>query len=228
MAIFEAVLRQSVVGQAVINRFNYVSSGSEGSALPSFALAIKLGITLTAGEFETGSILRYLQFMTSLDLKFLSMQVRNIYDPSDFWEVIFTAGTEGEDTGRVSAPFLAFGAVSNQTRLDIGKGHKRFSGVAEEMIDPGGVLNSTALTNLNSLTDHMGDILTYTDDGASLAFAPTVVAKQKYLSHTSPDRYSYKYYATETLQLEHIASPVEWSSMGFIRSQVSRQYNRGA
>lgn len=228
MAIFEVVLRQTVVGQAAINRWNYISSGGVGAALPSFALAEAFGIELTAGEFPADTVLRGLQFLQTTDVKFNSLQVRNVYDPTDFWEAIFPAGTEGEATPRVSAPFLAYGWVSNQTRLDISKGHKRVTGVTEDNIDPGGGITSGCLTVMNGIGGSMSEILTYAEDGASLAFAPSIMGKEKYLSHTSPDRYSYRYYATEAAQLAHAASPVVWSAMDVVRSQVSRQYNHGS
>jgi len=227
MGLYEFVVRSTYFGQNCINRWNYLSSGSAGSALPSFALAQAMGAAITAGEFVDDSVLGQWQDLVHSGVTFVSLQAKNVYDPTDFYEVFFPSGVVGIQTGDGMAPFNAFGFVSNQVRLDIAKGHKRFAGVAESLVDSGGAIHSASLVGFNNWATEMSNILPYTEDGASLNFAPTVVSKEKYESNPVKHLFSYRYYATEAEQLDHVASPVTWGVMLDVRSQVSRQYGRG-
>lgn len=229
MGLYEVVLRGSYFGQTCINRWNYLSSGTPGTALPAFGLAEKFGITLTSDLFETGSILRNLQGNISVGYKFVSLQVKNIYDPADFYEAFFPGTVEGEvDASDGLAPFNAVGFVSTQVTLAIAKGHKRFAGLTEGQVDTGGVLSTAAQTAFDALATAMSVVLSYTGSGAALAFAPTVVGKEKYESNPVKHLFSYRFYPTEAVQLEHIASPVVWGLMIDARSQTSRQYGSGS
>lgn len=228
MGLYEVVLRQSYFGQEVLNRWNYVSSGGSGTASPSFGLTWALGFRPVGATFPADTVAGEMQSDLSTALIFSGVQVRNVYDPTDFFEQFWAVtvhGAEGSDPG---SPVLAAGFVSSQTRLDVRKGHKRLAGVPESYMDAGGVLSTTGLSNLSVVAARMTDILTYTDSGASLAFAPAVVAKERYESHVDPVRHSYKYYADPVVQAEHTASPVVWTLEGTVRTQVSRQYSRGS
>lgn len=227
MGLYEVVLRQTYFTSAVINRWNYLSSGGAGSALPAFGLMNALGFLPTAATFPAGTLAGEMQSDLSLSLIFVSAQIRNVYDPRDFFEQFWAATVHGNEGSDPSAPFVAAGFVSTQTTLAISKGHKRLAGVPESYTDAGGILSSSGLSNLSVVAERMSDIVTYAEDGASLAFAPTIVGKEKYESHADPVRFSYRYFPTEAEQLAHVASPVVWSVDGEVRSQVSRQYGRG-
>lgn len=228
MPLYEVVLRGSYFGQQTVNRWNYVSSGGSGAALPSFGLAVGFGVPPVSDLFTTTSILRLLQGNISDNFVFESLQVKNVYDPTDFYEAFFAPSVKGEiDSSDGLSPINAVGFVSTQTTLAVRKGHKRFAGVTENNVGDGGVLTSGAITAFSDLSTAMSALLAYTADGATLQFAPAVVSKESYVSHTDPVRHSSRYYADEATQLEHTAWPVVWSLTDTVRSQVSRQYGRG-
>jgi hypothetical protein len=151
---------------------------------------------------------------------------RNVYDPTDFIDLPFNPTVAGLGVGEVLSPINAFGLRSNRTRLDIGRGYKRFAGVPESSSATKGDIAAGALTALNALAALHGDILTYTDGALTDSFTPVVVKKLKYT--TPSGRTAYKYYPTEAEQLTKLAVGVVWESYTNVRSQVSRQYGRGA
>jgi hypothetical protein len=110
--------------------------------------------------------------------------------------------------------------------LDIGRGYKRFAGVSETASGGGGILESATLTALNSLATLMGDVITYTDGSLTDSFTPVIVKKFKLVRAGRKD--VYKYYEDEAEQMANLAVGVVWESYNTVRSQVSRQYGRGA
>lgn len=227
MGLYELVLRSNFFAQNCINRWNYVSAGTPGTSHPSFGLAVSFGAVDTAGLFPGGTVLGNLQAILSAAVHFTSIQVKNIYDPTDFYEVFFPDDPVGGQAGDAGSPFQAYGFVSNQVSLAIAKGHKRFVGVTEGIVASGGAIRPESLGGFTSQATLMSAILAYGADGAALTFSPAIASKEKYESNPVKHLFSYRYYATEAAQLAHTAFPVTWGVMIDIRSQVSRQYGRG-
>jgi len=227
MSLYEVVVRGSLFSQRVINRFNYVGAGDIGTSLPSFGLLVKMGFLLDAGVFPAGTLAANWAGNVSSSFEFLAVQAKNIYDPTDFYEVLYAPVILGDETGDAMPPYVAYGFTSNQVTLAVRKGHKRLAGVTEGDGGADGIIGSGFMVNLASIATEMSRVLIYTDDDAALSFSPAVVSKEKYLSHTAPDRYSYRYYADEAVQATHTASPVVFSAINVLRSQVSRQYGSG-
>lgn len=229
MAILEAILTSQYQGQLVINRWHYVSSGDSGPVTDSFALLSAIGGIAPSGSpayFESGTMLQGVQNVCSLALKFVSCYVRNLYDPTDFVESAFNTTTSGNFSGTASSPTLAYGFTSGRIRTDIRRGTKRFSGVVSEALNPGGVLAGGITTPLVVLASRMSATLTYTSGGASLSLAPAVLGFEEYT--TPRGNRAYRKYSTEAAQLAHAALNPVYSVMPNVRTQVSRQYSRGA
>lgn len=224
MPIYEVVMRGSFFTRPTVNRWNYVASGSGGTANPSFGLLTAMGGIDTAGAFPEGTILGNLQDIISAAFHFVSMQVKNVYDPTDFYEAIYTDDPVGVQTGDALSPINAYGFVSTQTRLDVAKGHKRFAGCTEASVDSGGSIKTADLAGFTTQAELMGAVLSYTESGAALAFSPAIVSKEKITLPTTPPKIVYRYYEDADEQLEHTATPVAWAVMSKVRSQVSRQY----
>lgn len=228
MALYEATLQSRYYDQQVINRWNYLGSGSGVGISGSAALASAMGFVPTAGSFTASTIAGALQAVVSNQLTFVSLLVRALYDdPTDFYDQTFPTGVVGGTTGSdSSSPVLAYGLRTNRTRSDIDRGTKRFAGVVDAAVTAGGEIDSAVLTALQAVADYMSDVLPYTGGGSTFSFAPIVV--QKFMYTTPPAKKAYRYYEDEADQLEHIMQNVIWTPYDRVRSQTSRQYGHGA
>ena len=228
MALYEATLQSRYFDQLVINRWNYLGSGSGVGISGAAALAAAMGFVPTAGSFPVSTLAANIHAVLSDELTFVSILARALYDdPSDFYDQTFPTGVNGNQGGDDSStPVLAYGFRTNRTRSDIDRGTKRFAGVVDAAVTDGGVVDASVLTALQAIADSMSDTLAYTTGGSSLSFAPIVV--QKFMYTTPPAKKAYRYYETEAEQLEHIMENVTWTPYDRIRSQTSRQYGHGA
>jgi len=228
MALYECTVQGRYFEQQIINRWNYLGSGSGVGITGAAALAAAMGFVPTAGLFPSGTLADAWQGLVVEEYTFVSILVRALYDnPLDFYDQAFPSGVVGGNTsGDAASPVLAYGFRTNRTRSDIDRGTKRLVGVSEGAIGNGGVIESSALTAMDAVAELMTDTLPYTTGGSSFSFSPIVV--QKFMYTTPPAKKAYKYYEDEADQLEHIAQNVEWSSYDRVRSQTSRQYGHGA
>lgn len=226
--IYEVTLFGTYYGQQVINRWNYVSTGTVGTTNGSYGLLKAMGMLLIAGAPGTGTILEAMRplAVTAMTWQRAIARAASDYDPLDFYEAVYSPSLAGTDTGEGSSPTQAIGFKSNILRTDIRRGYKRFSGVGEGKVSSGGVLVPGAITEVATLATRMSETLTSTDGGGSLSFTPAIVSKEEYAP--SLGRVAYRYYATLEEQMEHTAVGVVWQGYDTIRTQTSRQYGRGA
>ena len=210
----------------VINAWNYRGDVNGVSGGDAAALVKAMGFDPTGGTFPADTLGDKLQALVSNTVQWQSVLCRNVYDPTDFIDLPFVPIATGDGTGEVLSPINAFGLKSNRVRLDIGRGYKRFPGVLESQVGTMGDLTSGAITALTAVADKMGEIITYTDGTLTDTFTPVIVGKEKYT--TPRGKTAYKYYATLTEQLTHLAVGVTWSLYSQVRSQVSRQVGKGS
>jgi hypothetical protein len=210
----------------IVNRWNYRGDVNAVAGGDAAALAKAMGFVPVAGVFPVGTIGAALAAVSSVVVSWRQVLSRNVYDPTDFIDLPFVPAAPGTAPGEVLSPINAYGFRSNRTRLDIGRGYKRFSGVPESAVDSLGLVSSGAMLLLNDIAGFMGDVLTFTDGTLTDSFTPVVVKKLKYT--TGSGKTAYKYYATEAEQLTKLAVGVVWEAYAEVRSQVSRQYRRGA
>lgn len=228
MAIYEVLLYQSYFGQRTVTRFNYVSSGSAGSALPSFALVKSMGFApadIVSGGFPANTLARSIQQLQSSAAQFVGVYAKNLYSETDFYEAAFPAGTVGSQPGVGMSPAVAYGFVSNRTNLGVRRATRRLTGVIEEAVGAGGMIESVTIGTLLAVAARFEQQLSYTLEDASLSFVPAVLSRLKY--PTSGGRFAYKPYPTEQEQLAHTAQGVTWGIYRSVRTQTSRQYGRG-
>jgi len=229
MAILEGILTCSLADQITINRFHYLGAGDSGPVTPSFCLLSALGFiapTSPAVLFGAGTFALSLQDNVTSRLAFRSFYVRNLYDVTDFVEQAYPATIVGTKTTDSMSPAMAIGLKGSRVRTDIKRASKRFAGVLENLTDNVGVLNETGLAVGSAWADKLSDVLTYSVGGASYTLTPAVLGLQEYT--TSKGNRAYRPYATEAAQLDHIATGWEYTVMPQVRTQVSRQYGRGA
>lgn len=230
MPIMEVVVEGRYFNQQTIARWNYLSSGTPAAVSFSFAGASALGLVLGAGDtdFPVDSMARAWQDLVTGEFQFVQMQVRDVYNPVDFYASPFPSGVDGNrsEAGGVS-PATAFGFRSSRTRLDIRRGFKRFAGVVDSAIGNGGVIESADVARMNTLATAMSATAEYDDEGQTISFAPIIVSKEKYMPPDST-KYAYRYYATEAEQMNRIMTGIIWSGYAQTRTQTSRQYQRGS
>lgn len=228
MPLYEVVLEQQYAGQQCINRWNYVGTGTPSAVTPSFGLISALGFLALATTLLDGTVGGELQSLQNQGVVFVQATARAVYIDADFYGNGFLANTHGAiGTGETGlSPLDAFGFKSSRVVQSIGRGYKRFAGVDEGDVASFGNMLSIATTQMALLATAMGETLTYDDDGNTLTYTPCIAQKEKYT--TPSGKSAYKYYATETLQAAHLAQGISWEGYPQSRSQVSRQYGRGA
>lgn len=229
MGIYEVVLTQSYFNQLVVNRFHYVGSGTPAAVQPSFGLLYATGwlaSRLSGGSFVGSTLAGQVQAAQTADVFTMSAYARNLYSVSDFYEAPFPTPPQGTKGGESTSPTQAYGLFGSRVRTDIRRGQKRFVGVSESMVSPGGLLNAEILAVLNNVAAEMGRTITYDDEGNTLTYTPCVLGLEEYT--TPAGNRAYRPYATESAQLDHVAQGGVWSPYTTVRTQVSRQYGRGA
>jgi hypothetical protein len=229
MAILELVVNQSYAGQLVINRFHFVSSGTPAAVSLSYGLIAATGFLDTSevgNVFTPDTLANYMQQMAVTGLQYVSAYARNLYDPVDFYERPYVDPTYGVLTGTPTSPAMAYGIQSNRVRTDIRRGSKRFSGVREESLDAGGYLNAGLIGVLSGICDLLNAPISYDDEGATLSYRSSVLSFKEYT--TPRGKKAYEKWPTESAQLARSAIGVTWAPQNAIRTQVSRQYGRGA
>lgn len=228
MAVYVATLRETFVGQECINRFGYVSTVEPTGITGSFGLAKHMGaFDLTDGAFADGTLLRAIQLIQGADVQFNELQVMNLYDPADFTTVPWPTGVVGADAeSPYMSPFVSVGLHSNRVTRAIRQGTRRFTGVPVVQVGEEGALVPTYLALVQDVADEMSSVLNPLNAFSEGVYTPSVLS---YKSYTTPKgNKAYKPWPTEAEQLGHAALGVTWSPYPQVRSQVSRQYGRGA
>lgn len=228
--LYEVTLQGRYFNQQVINRWNYLSTGTPAVVTGAFGLAYAFGAIPDGLPplFPSDSILAAIRQMTTSTMIWTSLTVRaaSDYAPTDFYEAPFGTGLTGNQPAQGESPTVAFGFRTNIVRTDIRRATKRFAGVGEDVVDAGGVITAGGLGNMTDLAEKMSAVLSYDDEGSVISYAPCVVSKELY--HPEPGKNAYRYYPTLSEQLEHVALGIVWSPYTTTRTQTSRQYGRGA
>lgn len=221
--LFEVLVRQTYFGKNPLNRFHFISSGVPASVSLSFALTKALGMIQVTGDYPAGLFFDTWLSVISDELTFREVQVAALYDVEDFYVTPFPIPNTGAQTGEAVSPMTAYGIRCSRVRTDIAGGSKRFAGVTEPNVGAGGIVEPGLISGLQQLCDILSDPLTYDDEGTTLTFNSVVLGFEKYVTPKGND--AYKKYATEALQLNHVAQGGAWSPMATVRSQTSRQYD---
>lgn len=228
MPLYEVVLEERYFNQQVINRWNYLGSGTPAAVTGSFALLSALGMIGLTTTLTSGTVAGQIQGIQNAAALFVQATARAIYIDEDFYGNPFVANTIGGvgGLGDPMSPVAAFGFRSNRVKQSIGRGYKRFVGMSEGDLDSGGVLAAGAVTRANLLKTAMNATVTYDDEGNTLTFTPCIAQKELYV--TDSGKNAYKYFATEAEQAPHLAVGINWELYTVQRTQNTRQYGRGS
>jgi len=227
MAFYRVTLRQEYFGQQCINEWSYFSPDTLGATPSSLELLTLMGF-IPEGDplaFPADTIAAALAVVQSDNVQYLSVEARELYSLTDFYEAAYSPPLTGENTGGDSmSPFVAYGSFSNRVRTDIRRAFKRFVGVMEADVAAGGELTSGSVTENTTLADAMSEILA----GATAVYSPAVFSLLKEpIPDTDPVRYRYVKYPDPADQDEHTARGISFAPYTVVRSQTSRQYGRG-
>lgn len=226
--LMEITLNTSYFNQKCVNRWNYVASGTPAAVTLSFALVSIMGFLPTTTDLANDTVGGSIQQLLVSNVIFNSVIARAIYIDDDFYDSPFLAATVGSNVGggEGMSPLDAYGFFSSRVKQSIGRGYKRFPGIAEGSVGAGGIITGGTLTVMGLVAGFMSDTLVYDDEGESLTFVPAIVQKEKYVV-TESGKDAYRYYAAQATQLTHTAQGINWTPYENVRSQVSRQYGRG-
>lgn len=222
---YELTLFSTYIAQRCVNVFNFVLTGTPAAVTGSFGLAHAFGAIASVGLFPEGSLFNTLREVTSSSVIFNQVRIKNPYDVTDFYSVPFAGTVTGEKSGESLSPAIALSLYSNQVRLDIQAGQKRFVGVPEADTQAGGILTSGALTAANVLAGIMSAPLTYDDEGNTLTY--TLVVAKKYSDLEAEPPVINSYFPTLATQMDNVASGILWTARTYVSTQVTRQYGRG-
>lgn len=220
--IYEITLNQSYFGQRCVNRWNYITPSTGGGVESAVQLANLFGADNASAIPVASTILAGLRAIQAGGVGTDSVFVRAVYDTTDFYEVLYPTPYMGTATGEGQSPVLSYAARTSREDLAIRRGYKRFVGVTEGTIGPGGVLTAPTLTALDTVCTRMEEILSV---GAS-DFIPAILKKEAYT--TPSGRTAYRYFDTEDEQRANLYTIGNWSGYTTVRTQISRQYGRGA
>jgi len=229
--LLELVLQSTYAQQSIINRFNYLATGTPDEDNAAAALVQAFGCIWDTSAYPAGLPFADILLLQNVDVVYQFASCRDVYSDLDFIEVPFVNPAVGQDStsDEATAPYVAYGLRTNRIRTDIRRGTKRFVGVTEDRVTPGGVLAAGSAAIWDDLSALMSDVLEYDDEGNILTFSPCVVKKMEYVPNPdNPTKTAYKYYPTLAAQLPNIAVGVTWEIYNTTRSQVSRQRGRGA
>lgn len=225
-SLFEVVLAQRFDGQQVINRFNYLGSGSPASVTMSFALVSAMGFIPDLGVYPAG-IFSSMRDMQSADLTYDEVVAKDIYSVTDFYTLPYTAlGGNVSNASGNEPPFVCYSFSTTRVRSDIRRGQRRIAGLVEGSVDSFGMVSAGNIALGATLSEKMSEVLTYDDSGTTLTFIPVVVGKEKYTAPSGND--AYRYYSTFAAQEAHLAQGFEWFLQEQISTQNSRKRGRGS
>lgn len=231
---FEVTILGQKGGQLIVNRLNFTSNNETIETANAVGLLQALGYDTEGGDHPSAT-----SFLTQfLDAQTVSYQideivVRNLWSVTDFITQP-VSGTDWQGTIAVGAGdglqmFIASKLRTNRVRTDIRRGTLSLTGGTEEQTEGADVWTSGYMTLLQEVAAALNAGPTFTSGGASTQFLPSVFKKERYVVPDSdPVRFAYRYYTDFALFQANIASPVTWSAVERVTSQVSRKIGRGA
>ncbi len=220
--------------QLVVNRLNFTTNNETVETANAVGLLTALGYdSVDPSGPSADSTLEALLNAQTVGYSIDEIIVRNLWSVTDFITQPVTgvawSGTIAVAAGDATPTFIASKLRTNRVRTDIRRGTLALTGGTEEQIEGADVWSSGYMSLLNMVATRLNAGPTYTSGGASTIFQPSVFKKEDYVVPGSdPVRKAYRYYTDFTLFQANIASPVTWSGVERVTSQVSRKIGRGA
>lgn len=157
--LYQVTITHTYFGQSCQNKFWY---------------QFTTGFSHSAENLATGfinTVLGILGTIRSDDITADILDVKNMGDGSDFYQVLTTAGA-GDDIGTPQSPQDAWAFTLATANWLVGKGGKRFVGVTESQLDMGGVADSATEALLEAVADVLDSPFTVTGN----IYRPVIVS----------------------------------------------------
>lgn len=231
---FEVTVLGQKNGQLVVNRLNFTSNNETVETANAVGLLTAIGYLASDPAVpDENSVLDAMLQAQTTGYQIDEIVVRNLWSVTDFiTQPVSGAGWQGAiavGAGDGLQTFIAAKLRTNRVRTDIRRGTLSLTGGTEEQTEGADVWTAGYLALLNGVAVALNLGPTYTSGGASTQFLPSVFKKERYVVPDSdPVRFAYRYYTDFALFQANIASPVTWSAVERITSQVSRKIGRGA
>lgn len=231
---FEVTILGQRASQLVVNRLNFTSNNETVETANAVGLLQALGYDpVDPSEPGMTSVLKAFLNAQTTAYQIDEIIVRNLWSVTDFiTQPVSGVGWQGGITvgsGDALPTFVAAKLRTNRVRTDIRRGTLSITGGTEEQVEGADVWNSAYLALLDTFVTRLNAGPTYTSGGASTQFLSSVFKKERYVVPDSdPVRFAYRYYTDFALFQANIASPVTWSAVERVSSQVSRKIGRGA
>jgi hypothetical protein len=220
-------VEQRTFGQMCLNTFDFAETTPEPLTGASFALATAFGLIPVAAAYPAATPFRLWRDLIDNSVEYIRFTIRTLYSVTDFYEAGFLPSTFGlvATANEAMSPTLAYGITSNRVRTDVRRGSKRFAGVTETAVGDGGTVVPSALANWQLFCNSISVPITATVAGQAYSFSSSVLPKQ-----TPGDNVGQvgEFWPTYSAQLAKSAIGLAWTPQQYIRTQVSRQYGRGA
>lgn len=231
MAVMEVALLARIDGEQVINRWNYIASGTPAAVSRSFALFAALGGLYTDSPVDPGypedKLLWLLANSLHNSVVFEQISIMDVHSDTDFYESPFVQELKGGRGGDSLPPYDAISYRTNKIKKSVGRGFKRFAGINEGDQNLGRLGGGYIEAYAKPLAEEMSKTLSYDDEGNVVEFRPAVCSKNKIAVPDKPGKFQYKYWPTAAQQEEHSAIGVVWAVQPNITTQVSRKRGRG-
>lgn len=231
---FEATILGQRQGQLVVNRLNFTSNNETVETANANGMLQALGYQPgTVVEPAEESFLAAFLAAQTTAYQIDEILVRNLWSVTDFiTQPVSGGGWQGTITvaaGDALPTFVAAKLRTNRVRTDVRRGTLALTGGTEEQVEGLDVWTSGYMTLLSAVATALNTPPTFTSGGASTQFLPSIFKKERYVVPDSdPVRFAYRYYTDFALFQANIASPVTWSAVERVTSQVSRKIGRGA
>lgn len=168
-SVYLITMFSTLRSQQCVNTFTYEQTAA---GTPDMNYAVNLAQAFETSVLAVDSPLRQAQF--SVNNLITGLRVQNLFDPTDYTEVLYSPVLAGTGGGDYFSPFISVSFRTQWLGGVVRRGFKRFQGVLET-VSTNGTLTPAAITQLEPLGDKLSEVVAHL--GAE--FSPCVVKRIK-------------------------------------------------
>jgi len=188
---FELVVEGTCLGKNIRNVYYYLQTN--GAAVAA---------AIVAQEF-INTPLQAIRTITTTDMVWSKVSVKNLDDPEDFTETIISPAQAGNVAAETMPPFVTFSFIYHRTTLLVRNGWKRFAGVPETYVVGGVIVAGTPETNVNLVAEALDEPVT---DGIGSTFIPRIMSKQRVPETGEFEMFLYTDWPVGDVDFAHVGS----------------------
>jgi len=212
--VYLATVFGQYLGQQVINTYTYKVTGGASEVTTNAEI---MANRLEEKIFSVDSPLRSAFF--SEEATWSSMRCQNLFDLTDYFELVFSTTYEGAGTADAMPPFVAASLRTPWLGGTVRRGFKRYSGILEGTVSMG-AFSAPMIASMQILADNLESIL---EEGDSV-WTPVIVKRVKVIDGVTG---AVTYRLPENLSESVTADATTWQVVTDATSQNSRKFGRG-